>query len=224
MQQNKNGKRLKILVVDDSRDARQFLKLILCNKFECDVVEAENGKIAIQVVADEFPNLILLDIMMPIMDGYEFLKILRADPNFGKLPVIMCSAAGDRDTVSSFIEEGITDYILKPINLPSVYSKIDRLIKRTSLNHFDFTLNNEGVGNYSLEPSQKDFFITFRSVEGALEDDIYTLTVGNDDPRTAAKINDKSIINIPKHESPLALSFKFAYTKNKLIIIYYDFL
>jgi CheY-like chemotaxis protein len=224
MQQNEANKMLKILVVDDSRDARQFLKLILSNKFDCTVIEAENGQKALQLVAEEFPDLILLDIMMPIMGGYEFLKTLRADTSFARIPVIMCSAIGDKNTVASFVEEGITDYILKPINLPSVYSKINRLIKRTSPNYFDLTLNEEGVGFYSIEPSPKDFFITFRSIEGALEEDIYTLTIGNDDPRTAAKINDKSIINLPKHETPLVLTFKFAYTKNKPIIIYYDFL
>ena len=217
-------KGFKILVVDDSREARQFLKLIISNKFECKIFEAENGEVALRAVREEIPGLILLDIMMPIMDGYEFLKLLRAEPAFAKIPVIMCSALGDKNTVSRFVEEGITDYILKPINLHMVYSKIDRVIKKSSSNYFEFNLNGDGIGSYSLEPNPKDFFIKFNIMEGAMEEDVYTLTLGNEEPRTPARINDKSIINIPKHDETMMLTFKFAYTKNKQIVIFYDVL
>jgi DNA-binding response OmpR family regulator len=212
----------KIMIVDDSYEARQYLKLIITSKFGCQIIEAQNGQDALDKIYDNIPGLIILDVMMPIMDGYEFLKKIRADKRSVNIHVIMCSAAGDRNTVSSFVEEGITDYILKPINLPIVYSKIDRIIKKSFSDHMEFNINNDGIGSFTLKPSEKEYFIKFSAIEGALEDDLYTLTIGNEEPRTSAHISDKSIIPIPKHSAPLILGFKFANTVNKRIIIYYN--
>jgi DNA-binding response OmpR family regulator len=222
MPQTNAVENFKIMIVDDSLELRQYLKLIITSKFGCKIVEAHNGQDALNKIYDELPGLIILDVMMPIMDGYEFLKKIRADERSKKIPVIMCSAAGDKNTVSSFIEEGITDFILKPINLHIVYSKIDRTIKKAFSDSMEFTLNNEGLGVFYLKPAEKEYFIKFRIIEGALEDDLYTLTIGEDEPRTIAQISDKSIIPIPKHDSPLLLSFKFSYSTNRRITIYYE--
>ena len=218
------NKRFKILIVDDSRDSRQFLKLIISNKFDCDVVEAQNGQEALKLVFDDEPGLILLDVMMPIMDGYEFLKILRADDRGNNIPVIVCSAVGERSTVASLVEEGITDYILKPINLPLVYSKINRIIKKSLTKYMEFSLNQEGTGAFVSEPYPKEVFIKLKSVEGAIEDDVYILRIGDEEPKSPAKISDNSIIKIPAHDQPLKLSFRFSFTKNRVVTIFYDML
>ena len=219
-----NAANFRILVVDDSYEARQFLKLIITNKFGCEVLEAQNGQEALRIVYNEKPNLVLLDIMMPIMDGYEFLKILRADRRTARLPVIICSAVGEKNTVFSFLEEGITDYILKPINLPLVYSKIEKILKKTLSKYMEFSINDDGVGYFFSEPFPKDFYIKVTRIEGAYEDDQYVLQIGNEEPRNPAKVTDRSIIKIPEHDHPLKLTFRFAITRNKVITIYFEIL
>lgn len=214
----------KVLVVDDSYEARQFLKLIITNKFGCQVLEAQNGQEALRVVYNDKPNLVLLDIMMPIMDGYEFLKILRADKRTARLPVIICSALSEKNTVFSFLEEGITDYILKPINLPLVYSKIEKILKKTLSKYMEFTLNEEGIGYFFSDPFPKDFYIKVTRIEGTYEDDQYVLQVGNEEPRNPAKVTDKSLIKIPEHDNPLKLTFRFAITKNRVVTVYFEIL
>ncbi len=224
MPQNGIEQNFKILVVDDSYEARQFLKLIIVNKFNCTVIEAENGQEALRRVYTEEPGMILLDIMMPIMDGYEFLKILRADKRSARIPVIICSAINEKNTIKSFLEEGITDYMLKPFNLPLVCSKIDKVIKRSISKFMEFPVNEEGIGLFISEPNTKDLFIKTRTVEGAAEEDVYVLQIGNDEPQTPARITDRPIIDIPKHDSPLKLNFRFTYTKNKIVTIFYELL
>lgn len=224
MSEKSAGSNFKIMIVDDSFEARQFLKLIITNKFNLPVIEAENGQAALTLVYSENPSLILLDVMMPIMDGFEFLKIIRADERSAKIPVIICSALSEKKTVVSFFEEGITDYMIKPLNLSVVYSKIDRIIKKSLSRFIEFRINGDGIAVSSFEPTDKDIFIKFRTVEGSSDDDVYILKIGDDDPRTAARISDKSIIKIPKHDKPLKLEVKFAYTKNKPVTFFYDVL
>ena len=103
----------KILVVDDHEEIRDALSAILDEEGH-DVVHAENGVIALDMATSEMPDVILLDIAMPQMDGLEVLRRLKADPKTESIAVIMVTAQGDRHAMVRAVQLGTRDYITKP--------------------------------------------------------------------------------------------------------------
>lgn len=120
----------KILVVDDEDDILNFLELVLGEKgFE--VVTASGGQEALTKAQLEQPDLMLLDIMMPQMDGWEVLKLLRVDQETAEIPVAMLSARTEaRDRVQG-LQEGAIDYICKPFSLQELLGKIETIFQNT---------------------------------------------------------------------------------------------
>ncbi len=103
-----------VLVVDDEPMARSMLRLILVRAgFE--VREAEDGKTALSEVDRSLPDLMILDIMMPGIDGFEVCERLRADENTNSLPIIMLSAKTDRESVKRGLNLGANKYLTKPV-------------------------------------------------------------------------------------------------------------
>jgi len=102
-----------ILVVDDDEGSRDRLQTLL-TKEDCEVVLATDGFEALAQASAYIPDLILLDVMMPGLDGYEVCRRLRADPVLAEVPVIMVTALDDRDSRLAGIEVGADDFISKP--------------------------------------------------------------------------------------------------------------
>ncbi len=102
-----------ILVVDDHEEIRDALDAILEEEGH-DVLQAENGKQAIEIVAANGPDVVLLDIAMPEMDGLETLRRLKASPETANAAVIMVTAQGDRHAMVKAVQLGTRDYITKP--------------------------------------------------------------------------------------------------------------
>jgi len=120
-----------ILVVDDNEDNRYTLKRRLKRMGLKKVVEAENGLEALDQVELHDFDMILLDIMMPIMDGYEVLKRLRSEKRFLNIPIIMISALSDVEDVVKAIDLGADDYLLKPFNPVLLRAKVEAsLVKK----------------------------------------------------------------------------------------------
>lgn len=118
----------RILLVDDEEMNRDFLQRRL-QKRGYEVITAVDGRDACTRVTDLRPDLILMDMMMPNMDGLEATRSLRAVPETRHIPVIALTAqamAGDREKV---VEAGCDDYATKPIDLPALLEKIQRLLK-----------------------------------------------------------------------------------------------
>jgi len=117
---------LKVLVVDDDMINRMLLKTLLKkNAKVTDIIEAENGSDALnKMKQDPSINLILLDIMMPIVDGIEFLKIFRADMANAHIPVIVLSTDDTRKT--EVYDNGANDFIRKPVKEEALFTKIDQ--------------------------------------------------------------------------------------------------
>ena len=114
----------KLLVVDDEKDVLLFLKMFFEAK-GFDVSTAEGGEEAIRKVKEDRPHIVLLDIIMPGMDGVETLKAIRKiDPTVG---VIMATAVHDCDIAKNAVELGAYDYVTKPFNLK--YMETTVLIK-----------------------------------------------------------------------------------------------
>ncbi|PKL83254.1 MAG: hypothetical protein CVV24_05840 [Ignavibacteriae bacterium HGW-Ignavibacteriae-3] len=118
----------KFLIIEDDEAARHLLKHILTKNFECEVKEAANGALGLQALSHYIPDLILLDISMPVMDGIEMLSRMRSNHNYKKIPVIVVTAINDRNVVHSLLEKGITDYLLKPIDKEVSIERIKKMI------------------------------------------------------------------------------------------------
>ena len=115
-----------ILVVDDEADILNFLELVLKER-GYDVVTASGGQKALAAARERVPDLVLLDIMMPQMDGWEVLRLLRVDPRTAAIPVAMISARTDAKDRVQGLQEGALDYICKPFSLDELLAKVDGL-------------------------------------------------------------------------------------------------
>ena len=120
------GMKKKILVVDDEEDILHFLELVLREK-GYDVVTAAGGQEALTRAQIEKPDLVLLDIMMPQMDGWEVLKLLRVEADTAAIPVAMLSARTEAKDRVQGLQEGAVDYICKPFSLQDLLSKIEAI-------------------------------------------------------------------------------------------------
>lgn len=119
--------RRRILVVDDEERMVRFIRMNLEHDgFQ--VGEAFNGKQAIQKIRDFTPDVILLDVMMPDIDGFEVLETIR---DFSNVPVIMLTAKGEEDDRVRGLEGGADDYITKPFSPRELVSRIKAVLRRT---------------------------------------------------------------------------------------------
>ena len=116
----------KILIVDDEEDILHFLELVLREK-GYEVATAMNGHEALTTAQIEKPDLVLLDIMMPQMDGWEVLKLLRVDDETANIPVAMLSARTEAKDRVQGLQEGAIDYICKPFSLAELLTKIETI-------------------------------------------------------------------------------------------------
>jgi DNA-binding response OmpR family regulator len=119
----------KILVVDDEADILHFLELVLRERGYA-VSTAASGRQALEKARADRPDLVLLDIMMPQMDGWEVLKLLRVDDATAQIPVAMVSARTDPKDRVQGLQEGAVDYICKPFALEDLLAKVDAIFSR----------------------------------------------------------------------------------------------
>ena len=117
----------KILLADDEEDIKTVIKLYLESK-GYDVVTSYDGLDTLDKVKAEKPDLILLDIMMPVINGFEVCKQLKADENTSDIPIVMLSAASHAYSVEQAIEAGAVDYIMKPFEPPRIEAILKKIL------------------------------------------------------------------------------------------------
>jgi DNA-binding response OmpR family regulator len=121
---------LKILTVDDSRTIRMIVKKAF-QQYNCDIIEAENGMEGLALAAKEKPDLIVLDITMPVMTGIEMLGKLKEDAELKSIPVIMLTAESGKDNVMNIVKMGVRDYIVKPFKGEQLIERAHHIIDLT---------------------------------------------------------------------------------------------
>lgn len=114
----------RVLVVDDERLNRTVLHAALVKQGH-EVVEAVDGREALDRLAEGPIDVVLLDIVMPVMDGYAALQAIKADPDLGRIPVIIISGVDDVASVVRCIEMGATDYLPKPFQPAILQARLD---------------------------------------------------------------------------------------------------
>jgi CheY-like chemotaxis protein len=116
-----------ILIADDRPSSRELLRLVL-ERAGYAVIEAEDGQQALDKSRSDEPDLLLLDLQMPGLDGYGVLAALRSDPRFESLPVLALTASAMRGDRERILEAGFTDYLAKPAGPELVRETVARLL------------------------------------------------------------------------------------------------
>ena len=115
-----------VLVIDDDDINLQVAKMILEKKLPCRVITADNGIQGLEILRRQYVRVVLLDIMMPDMDGIEVLKEIRADNKLKNLPVMMLTASTDKDNIKQAITLNVKDYIRKPFLPAGLISRVEK--------------------------------------------------------------------------------------------------
>ena len=118
----------KILVVDDEEDMRKLLRIRL-EQEDFNVIDAVDGEEGLKKAEEELPDLVILDIMMPKMDGYTCLKEMRKLPKTKSIPVLMLSGKEEEKVRDLFSFQKISGYIEKPFELDDLIAKIKDVLK-----------------------------------------------------------------------------------------------
>lgn len=124
---------ISLLVVDDIENNRVALKMRLALAGYEDVAEAANGRQALEMLRKGSFDLVLLDVMMPDVDGYTVLSEMKSDTQLRDIPVVMVSALDDLSSVIRCIELGAADYLTKPFNPTLLKARIDNYSEKIEL-------------------------------------------------------------------------------------------
>ena len=154
--------RATVLVVDDTPDNLFLMSALLEDQYT--VRTAANGAEALDAVAADPPQLILLDIMMPGMDGYEVLRRLRANPETASIPVIFLTALSSIEEEQFGLDLGAADYIAKPISPPIVLARVHAHLER-SANARRLQALSDKLGRYLAPQIYKSLFDGSRDAE-----------------------------------------------------------
>ena len=130
--QESNAGGVYILLADDNADLRHYMQRLL-NGQGYRVVVAENGVEALALARQKLPDLLLSDVMMPEMDGFELLRELRSDPNTTRLPVILLSARAGEEAIVEGVEAGADDYLIKPFSARELLARVANHLKLTRM-------------------------------------------------------------------------------------------
>lgn len=115
-----------VLIVEDNKDVRAYINEQLGNDYS--ILEASNGKEGYLLAQNKIPDLIISDIMMPKMDGYQFCKAIRADEKTSHIPIIMLTAKAGLDNKTEGLETGVDDYLTKPFSAKELRVRVKNLI------------------------------------------------------------------------------------------------
>lgn len=150
-----------VLVVDDETD---ILELVAFNleRQQFHVLTADNGISAVQIAREKLPDMIVLDLMLPGMDGFSVYKELRNDPRTGGIPVLMLTAKGEVNDRIAGLELGADDYVTKPFSPKELMLRIRALLKRTRKVTVDASLK---VGDFLLERNTLKLFLAGQPVD-----------------------------------------------------------
>lgn len=123
-------KTFKIVVIEDSETSSFLLKSFFEDEEEYEIFLAATGLAGIEAIEKNKPDLVLLDLMLPDIDGFEVLKRLRSTTEFKKLPVIIVSAKDHSKDIIKGKNLGAIEYITKPIGVNKLFEKIEKIIKK----------------------------------------------------------------------------------------------
>jgi two-component system chemotaxis response regulator CheY len=120
---------MKILISDDDPIIRMFVRRAAEHALH-EVVLAEHGRQALELLESADPDLLITDLQMPELDGFGLIKAVRELPRYSAIPIICLSSVNDREKIASLIEQGIADYVLKPVRPADFIDRIRAVTPR----------------------------------------------------------------------------------------------
>ncbi|OLO40973.1 DNA-binding response regulator [Alkalihalophilus pseudofirmus] len=126
-------------MVDDERDMRELISICLQGEYE--TIEAENGDVALELFESQPVDLVLLDVMMPIMDGFSVLSEMKQIEKMKDIPVILLTALGDTDDIVRGLTQGADDYIVKPFEPREMVARIQSVLRRSAITEDTFEIH-----------------------------------------------------------------------------------
>ncbi|NLM35920.1 MAG: response regulator transcription factor [Clostridiales bacterium] len=156
----------KILVVDDEDNILELLKFNLENN-SYKVVTASNGDEALKLARSEEPNLILLDLMLPGLDGYELCKEIRRDVNLSHTPIIMITAKSEELDKILGLELGADDYITKPFSIREMLARVKAVLRRASIQQMNKVFK---FGNICIDFEKHEVLNNHKKVDLTLKE------------------------------------------------------
>lgn len=148
-----DGEKVKVLVTDDDSAVRDLLNLLL-KRQEFSVLTAEDGLDGYEFAKICQPDVLILDLMMPVMDGWQVCRAIRSDETTQKIPVIILSALNDPSMIASVLDAGADDYLTKPTPSRVLIAHVERAVRQSRLGIYDRTDRNdkqEGRDSFTLE-------------------------------------------------------------------------
>jgi CheY-like chemotaxis protein len=121
-------RRSRVLIADDNEPNRELLEVYLAD-IECDIATAVDGKDTLDQVAKFHPDVILLDVMMPKLSGFEVCQRLKADPATSPIMVLMVTALGELGDIERAVESGTDDFLSKPVNRVELVKRVENMLK-----------------------------------------------------------------------------------------------
>ena len=146
-----------VLIVDDNDDMRRYLRTLLTGKYY--VIEAADGESGLKVARESVPDIIVSDVMMPVMDGLQFCKKIKDDTMTSHIPVILLTARSTEDQQVEGLSSGADAYMTKPFSASLLLARIDNLLKsRAQLRHlFDGKAQDEQAEEEKLATPDREF-------------------------------------------------------------------
>lgn len=139
----------RILIIEDNADTRRFLEAMLGKEFE--IISAENGVIGIEYARNRAPDLILLDIMLPILSGYDACSLLKKDERTKQIPIIFLSAKNSIPDITQGLGTGADDYIPKPFDYKELLARI-----RARLRKAEAVAQPIQIGDLKIDPNNRE--------------------------------------------------------------------
>ncbi|HUP56226.1 MAG TPA: response regulator transcription factor [Bdellovibrionota bacterium] len=140
----------RILIIEDNPDTRRFLEAMLGKEF--DILTAENGVIGIDYARNKAPDLILLDIMLPILSGYDACSLLKKDEKTKHIPIIFLSAKNSVPDITHGLTSGADDYIPKPFDYKELVARIKARLRKSA----DKVAQPIQVGDLRIDPASRE--------------------------------------------------------------------
>ena len=187
-----------ILIVDDDQDQRKILIEYL-NFAGFDTFEAEDGQAALDTLKNKTPELILLDIQMPVMDGFQTLEAIKRNQALADIPIILLTNMDQRNLKVKGLELGADDYITKPFDFPELLARINAALRRTERYRrtegvMEGDLSDINIVDLlqSMNLSSKTAFIHLEELDG----EIFVQNGSDMYVRTSGFINDQALVRL----------------------------
>lgn len=149
----------RILIIEDNADTRRFLEVMLGKEFE--IITADNGVIGIDYARNRSPDLILLDIMLPILSGYDACSLLKKDEKTSHIPIIFLSAKNSITDITQGLSVGADDYIPKPFDYKELLARIKTRLRKSS----EETAQPIVVGDLKIDQTNREVLYSGKKIQ-----------------------------------------------------------